>query len=54
MTARPCRYVDEVVPPKVVWQREAVTICTHLGKVPTSNLDLMGDVIKGEKSLQGR
>ena len=48
------RYVDKDVPPKVVWQREAVTICTHVGKVPTRNLDLMRDTIKGEKSLQRR
>jgi hypothetical protein len=48
------RYVDEDVPPKIVWQREAVTICTHVGNVPTRNLDLMRDAIEGEKSSQRR
>jgi hypothetical protein len=48
------RYVDKDVPPKVVWQRDSVAICTHVGKVPTGDLNLMGDVIEGEKSLQRR
>jgi hypothetical protein len=52
LTAGLRRYVDEDVPPKVVWQRDSVAICTHVGKVPTGDLNLVRDVIEGEKSSQ--
>ena len=42
------RYVDEDVPPKVVWQQDSVAICTHMGKVPTGDLNLVWDVIEGD------
>ena len=48
------RYVDKDVLPKVVWQRDSVAICTHMGKMPTWDLNLMRDIIEGEKSLQRR
>ena len=46
------RYVVKDVHPKVAWKRAAVTICAHVGKMPTRNLDLFRDVIEGEKNLQ--
>jgi hypothetical protein len=44
------RYVGEDVPPKVVWQRDFVAICTHVGKVPTGDLNLMRDVIEERRA----